>query len=269
MTEALADTSASRVVQVGSITFRLEGDPALVERSRTFIYPLEPQRAGEGLPVRLVRGEGRLRAEGPTFAVEGATEEELLEQLDYRLTCEALARDAGHTALHAACVGLEAGPVLLLGAHLSGKSTLAAALGRLGASVWSDDITLLRGEPLGILPVSRALRVRGDSARLLGVDTSGPTHRVSPSPPETDWRVPVACVRVKYTAGAAMEWTRPASSDAMLALMESTFGLAREPARRLPHLAALIDRVPVFRFEYGAGPLEGARALREFLEAGT
>ncbi|MCC6334269.1 MAG: hypothetical protein IT380_09815 [Myxococcales bacterium] len=267
MTEGLGAHSTSRVVQVGASAFRLEGDRALVELSRDFVYPLEVQAPGPAQPVRLARVEGRFRAAASAFTVEARTEEELLEQLDYRLTCEALAQDEAHAALHAACVRVGAGPVLLLGAHLSGKSTVAAALGRLGAQTWSDDITLLRGEPVGVRPLSRAIRVRRDAARLLGIGAGGPTHRVSPASPPAGWHLPVACVRVKYCAGAETEWIRPASTDAMVALMESTFGFAAAPPQKLPHLVALISHVPVFTFTYDAAPLEGARRLLELLEA--
>jgi hypothetical protein len=268
MADGLTADTASRLVQVGTSAFLLEGERSLVERSRDFVYPLDAVDPDSPRMVRLGRRAREVHAEGGTFTVLARSEEELLEQLDYRLTCEALALDEASTALHAACIRLRAGPVLLLGPHRSGKSTLAAALGRLGEQVWSDDITLLTGGALpGVRPLSRALRVRPDAARLLGIATGDETARIAPAAPPPGWHLPVACVRLRFCAGAPMEWARPAATDAMVALMECTFGFAAAPARRLPHLVALISHVPVFTFTYGSAPLEGARALRAHLEA--
>ncbi len=263
-------TEAVRVVEVATSRFRLVGDPALVELSRAYVYPLPPaDSSGDAPEVRLSASARGVGAEGPFGAIEAASADELLERLDYELTRHAMESLEGVTALHAGCVGIKDGrPLLLLGVHTSGKSTMAAALARLGLPLWCDDITLVRRAPFGVRPLPRVIRVRADSARLLGVSLGTElTHRVPPEPWREGWAGPVAAVEVKFQRGNAPVMSRLSAPESTTTLLKSVFGFRDAMAERLGVMAELEHSAPMYRFTHGLEPMEAARRLVAELEA--
>ncbi len=263
----MADRSG-RSVQIASARFHLTGDPSLLEAARRFIYPLPVEPLPSDEPVRLLRTESGARAETSFGTFEAPSDEELLERLDYELTCQALARETGEvTALHAACLAHASGALLVCGPHLSGKSTLGVALSRLGFRLLSDDLTLVRSRPVGVRPLSRVVRVRPDVAPMVGGDPGvGGTHRLVPAEPGPAWFVPSACVVVKFFQGSAPRMTRPGTHEALVSLVRSTFGFSARASDCLDDLAALAASAPVHQLEYGGSPAEGARFVAEQLE---
>lgn len=262
-------SEAERVVEVASSRFRLVGDEALVEASRQFVYPLPAGEGAAPTDVRLSASDSRVRAEGPFGVIEAGSAEELLERLDYELTTLALARLEGAAALHAGCVGLPGGgSLLILGVHLSGKSTMASALSKLGLPLYCDDITLARTAPFGVRPLPRVIRVRADSARLLGVEgESALVHRVAPAEWREGWAVPKAAVEVRFRPGTSPVLTRLSAPESTTLLLGSVFGFRDAMPERLAVMAALEGTVPQFRLTHGLAPVESAKWLLEQLEA--
>lgn len=263
-------TEAERIVEVATSRFRLVGGEALVEQSRAYVYPLPPETSsGELREVRLRTTERGAAAEGPFGTIEARTADELLERVDYELTTHALASLDGVTALHAGCVGMKDGrPMLLLGVHASGKSTMAAALARLGLPLWCDDITLVRRAPFGVRPLSRVIRVRPDSARLLGVELgTNLTHRIPPALWRDGWAGPVAAVETRFLRGNAPVMSRLSAPESTTTLLKSVFGFRDAMAERLGVMAEFERAVPLFRFTHGLEPVEAARRLLSELEA--
>ncbi len=74
-------------------------------------------------------------------------------------------RARGFVFVHAAVVAVDGLAVLLPGRSTSGKTTLCAALLRLGATYLSDEYAVLTADGL-VHPYPRALRVRGDDGRV-------------------------------------------------------------------------------------------------------
>ena len=95
-----------------------------------------------------------------------------------------LLRAWGRLALHASCVRIGDGVVLLAGPPGAGKSTTAAALAMRGAAVLSDDLTALHLDNAGAPPLAWPsfdhLRLWPDGERVV-LGASGRLDRITPT----------------------------------------------------------------------------------------
>ena len=169
----------------------------------------------------------------------------------------------GRLAMHASCVRVGDGAVLLAGPPGAGKSTTAAALATRGLTVVSDDLTALAldddGDSPRAWPAFDHLRlwpdaeriVLGDSARLERI-TPGWDKRRFPLEGEAFAAepVPVRAVFALQPRGGRRSIVRPlAPSRALVTLATLTYAnyLLDAPmrAQELMQLGALVRAVPV------------------------
>jgi hypothetical protein len=124
--------------------------------------------------------------------------------------------------LHAAAVSRGPRCVLLPGASGSGKSTLTAALTTRGYEFCADDLSVLKGDPVGLEPIPLPLGLKSGSWPLL--------ERFLPELADTPIRPRVDGKRIKYLLPA----NRPAPGGAapltVAAIVFPTLGAAGETA---------------------------------------
>jgi hypothetical protein len=170
----------------------------------------------------------------------------------------------GGVPLHAGCV-VRSGSAFAFAAESGvGKSTLAAALGERGYTIYSDDLILV--DPAGALPsvapALRRMKLWKDSAERLGLDVSGldpVALRLEkyfvPIPPRAfHGFVPL---RAFYwledsTEGSELEIVRLEGVDALHLFLSQIYrrellALPGVAAGYLPRAAAIAGRVPCFR----------------------
>ena len=213
---------------------------------------------GTAIDVDHVARPARIRA----AIAPGQTLEDLTAYL-YGPVLGFLLRAWGRLAMHASCVRVGEGAVLLAGAPGAGKSTTAAALATRGLSVVSDDLTALAfddaDETPRAWPAFDHLRLWPDGERVvLGDDAR--LERITPSwdkrrfPLEgaafADEPVPVrAIVVLRPRRGNRAVIRSLAPSRALVTLATLTYAnyLLDAPmrARELMQLGALVRAVPV------------------------
>ena len=169
----------------------------------------------------------------------------------------------GRLALHASCVRIGDGAVLLAGPPGAGKSTTAAALAMRGLAVVSDDLTALdlddRGGPPLAWPSFDHLRLWPEGERVV-LGTDGRLDRITPSwekrrfPLEgnafADQPLPVrAILALRPRRGGRAVVRTLGSSRALVTLAALTYAnYLLDPAMRaheLHQLGTLVRTVPV------------------------
>ena len=172
-------------------------------------------------------------------------------------------RSWGRLALHASCVRVGDGAVLLAGPPGAGKSTTAAALAMRGLAVVSDDLTALdlgdRAEPPLAWPSFDHLRLWPDGERVV-LGASGRLDRITPSwekrrfPLEggafADGPLPVrAILALRPRLGGRPVVRTLSPSRALVTLATLTYAnYLLDPAMRaqeLQQLGAVVRAVPV------------------------
>ncbi len=152
-----------------------------------------------------------------------------------------------HVFVHAGVVGWGGQAILIPGRTHTGKTTLVAELVRAGATYYSDEFAVLdeRGR---VHPYAKPLAIReGAEGRQKNYDVEffGGTAGTKP--------LPVGLVLVtKYRAGAG-RW-RPRTLTAgrgMLALLDNTVSVRREPERALGALQKAVARAQAFQVVRG------------------
>lgn len=212
---------------------------------------------GTAIDVAYQQRPARIRA----AIAPGQTLEDLTVYL-YGPVLGFLLRAWGRLALHASCVRIGDGAVLLAGPPAAGKSTTAAALAARGASVLSDDLTALSTDEERTLawPAFDHLRLWPDGERVV----LGDTRRLDRITPSWDKRrfpldgaafgnepCPVSAIVVlRPRAESTRAVTRaisPASAVVTLATLTYANYLLDAPmrARELMQLGALVRSVPV------------------------
>ena len=94
---------------------------------------------------------------------------ELFQDAEMEITEAALERlRQRYLPLHAAAVARHGAGLLVIGAHDAGKTSLACALARSGATLLSDDIAPLRPSDLTVFPFPRDLILLEGTRRTLG-----------------------------------------------------------------------------------------------------
>jgi len=174
-----------------------------------------------------------------------------------------LLRAWGRLALHASCVRVGGGAVLLAGPPGAGKSTTAAALAMRGLGVVSDDLTALAfgdaGEPPRAWPAFDHLRLWPDGERVVLGDEAR-LERITPSWDKRRFPLEGAAFASEPVPVRAIFVLRPrcgdravvrslAPSRALVTLATLTYAnyLLDAPmrARELMQLGALVRAVPV------------------------
>ena len=149
--------------------FEIETSAAILARTRAWLGEDGWSDEGQEAAVRIAiveAGRGTYSCDGPLGKIEEQGLDSLLADLEVRCVHHALAHCSSPAALHAATIARDQRGLLLVGEHMSGKTTLSLALARKGCSVMGDDVALLddRG---GAAAVPRPLRVRPASWRLV------------------------------------------------------------------------------------------------------
>ena len=188
-----------------------------------------------------------------------AADRDLLEDA-FRRTVLPLALQAqGRQVLHASAAEIDGRVAAFCALSGTGKSTVAGALSRRGHALWADDAVCF--EIAGRTVVARglpfALRLRPESAQLLGGDGA---DRSEAAPPDK----PLAAVFVleRAPAGTGVQVIPLPQAEAFRAAMTHgyCFTLADADHRRamIGDYFDLVERVPVhrLRFEPGLGQLD-------------
>jgi hypothetical protein len=192
----------------------------------------------------------------------------------------AISRSHG-IVLHASAVHLPSvGAVAFAGPAGAGKSTMAAALTRLGASILSDDCVVIDDEPGGLVahPGYPGLRLWRDAAAALGharhagsaVAHYSAKRRLRLAP--NAFRSRASAIRAivllapRRRTGPAVQWLSLAPRDRLVMLTRYLFVLdvadRGQVARTFSAAAALVSRIPVMRLALRDDPRQLATAAR-------
>jgi hypothetical protein len=210
---------------------------------------------GTAIDLELDARPARIRA----AIAPGQTLEDLSAYL-YGPVLGFLLRARGRLAMHASCIRIGDGAVLLAGPPGAGKSTTAAALATRGFAVLSDDLVALDldGDQPRAWPAFDHVRlwpdgarvVLGDAERLERITPTWDKRRFPIGGAATDEPVPVRAVlalRPRRGGRAVVRTLGP--SRALLTLATLTYAnyLLDAPmrARELAQLGALVRSVPV------------------------
>lgn len=196
----------------------------------------------------------------------------------------ALIHQRGDFPLHSSAVVRPGdGKVLLIAGNSgAGKSTTAAAFARNGWKVMNDDVSRLSIEDGKVLvwPGYTALKLLGESCRLLQIDSTGLSHTGEvkgkfywPTEYAEGPRLPSAIVRLTRGNREDKAPRRLRGSAAMQMLLEQTYRpkLVRALGLRETHFAQVLQvaaRIPCFEFspDYRLGPADVGARMQSVLE---
>ena len=196
-----------------------------------------------------------------------------------------LLRARGQLALHASCIRIAEGAVLLAGAAGAGKSTTAAALASRGHAVLSDDLTALSldADAPVAWPAFDHLRLWPTSTPLV-LDGATPLERITPTWDKrrfpldgaafVDAPCPVRAIMVlrerRDAARVSVRAMTPAHAVVSLATLTSANYLLDTPMRshELMQLGALVRSVPVLSVTPPSGR-EGLELLCDAIVSGA
>lgn len=182
-----------------------------------------------------------------------------------------------HYVFHAGCVERAGRGILIPGPSHCGKSTLTAGLLQRGFALLSDEIGAIEVESGRLARYRRALWLRPQSLRVLGLDDSlgaslrGADSRVvSPAEMGAKWTarspVPVLVVCPQFQQRAATRIERIRPGPAVIALMESSCSQARFKVAGLDLIIDLARRLPCYRLVFsdlGEAVAEVENAFRQ------
>ncbi|HVC80054.1 MAG TPA: hypothetical protein VNL35_06060 [Chloroflexota bacterium] len=173
---------------------------------------------------------------------------------------------ARYLLFHAGAVGMRGQGLILPGASGSGKSTLVAGLLAAGWTYFSDDLAAVDLATLSLLPIQKALCIKGTALPLLedrlpALRAARPYRRFAT--PEVRYALPAAdrlpesslpvrfLVFPRYSAGAALELAPIPRTNALERLLET----CSNPQESLPAifdpLLAMLRRVAPYRLVHG------------------
>ena len=167
--------------------------------------------------------------------------------LDGQLRGELSTRTQERIFVHAGAVAWEGRILLLPGQSFAGKTTLTAALVRLGATYYSDEFAVLDEDGL-VHPYAKGLSLREESGRMQRSDT--PVERLGGSAGTEP--LPVGLVAIaQYRRDGAWAPKRLTPGEGVLALLAHTMPARTRPAASLRALTRALGR--------GATVLQGPR----------
>ena len=148
--------------------------------------------------------------------------------------------------VHAAVVGWKGGAIVIPGKTMSGKTTLAAAFVRAGATYYSDEYAVLDGSGR-VHPYPKSLSIRdaaNDTQTDCPVESLGGRAGTRP--------IPVVMVLVtNYRAGATWRPRRLSPGIGAMSLLANTFAARAEPARALGMLAKAVAGAAIYKSPRG------------------
>ena len=203
-----------------------------------------------------VDGKGyRLRREGRTIFT-GATLDALLGKLHGELMIYAGSRALDRVFVHAGVVGWRGRAIVMPGDSFAGKSTLVAAMVKLGATYYSDDYALVEINGM-VHPYARPLQLRTPGCveqTSVPVESLGGVAGTEP--------LKVAQVLFTKYKGVA-EWRpRPVSSgEAVLQMLRHTLSVRLTPAVAMRSLTHMMAGAEAFRSPRGEADVAARRMI--------
>lgn len=225
---------------------------------------------GDGTEVDLlysvVSAEPQTRAGFRKYNLAYANSDELMRSPDFDSIPPAVERHLsiyvgeyahGRVFIHAGVVGWKDRGILIPGPTRAGKSTLVAAMLRVGATYYSDDFAVV--DPDGrIHPYLSPLHHRN------GDGTVHSTPAAELQAPVGEKPLPVGLVLVThYKKGGRWRPRRVSPGEGLLAVLRNTLPAQREPARVLRTLTTMLTGVPVLRGQRGGADATVARLVRD------
>lgn len=173
--------------------------------------------------------------------------------------------------VHAAAVGDERGCVLLVGARLAGKTTVATAALRGGFGFVADDYLLLQaGSPFEAVALygTVCVRARDDVTRLRRDVVKDVLYVEALMPGALRDSLPVrAVVMPRIAAGGGTRWRPVRAAAALRAWAPTTaFLMPTDRGAAVPLLSELVQAVPCFALDVGDSSVEIAGAVDELLD---
>ncbi len=278
-----ADQPVRVTLSYDSVGVTLAGPERLLEHVR-FLYRdfLGERRASSpGYEVDWIPWGARFRLRfGPDVELEGEGEAEALEALDWYVASHLLGDPVGIVVLHAACVEMPRGGLLLLVAPSGGgKSTLSAALLQLGCRFLSDEFVPIDHESLRPWAYPRALGLKNgapigrdafEAERCVGRRTDRvrwlrPRRLRSPGPQGHAIRA-ILSVAFAPAGGVKLE---PLSPARILALMLGQAPmLADDRSAGFASIAQLAAKAPGYHLAYDNAAAAARRLLAVADQAG-
>jgi hypothetical protein len=167
--------------------------------------------------------------------------------LDGQLRSELSTRTQDRVFVHAGAVAHAGRMLLLPGESFAGKTTLTAALVRLGATYYSDEFAVLDEDGL-VHPYAKGLSLREDNGQMQRSDT--PVERLGGAAGTEP--LPVGLVAItQYRRDGAWAPRRLTPGEGVLALLAHTMPARTRPTSSLRALTRALSR--------GAGVLQGPR----------
>jgi hypothetical protein len=239
-------------------------DPGLQIVGESLYADAPPGQLG-GVPINLRRTLGGYVVEvAAQSATERHTLSELFQDAEMEITEVALERlRHRYLPLHAAVVERAGAGLLLVGAHDAGKTSLACALARCGATLLSDDVAPVRPADLTVFPFPRDLILHEGTRRALGGLPPSPGFKcfegyrylppttVSTGPPPR--AVPVCGLLFPHRAEgvpAVLSWPVGSAASARC-LLEQCFDLEGVGGVQAIDCAARLARLPAARVGFG------------------
>ena len=217
----------------------------------------EYRRDGYGPCYRLSRADRGLRVfRAPRDAVA---------HLEYLVNAAAARALARNLLVHAGVVATGRRGILLPGASGQGKSTLVAALCLAGFTYFSDELAVLDGESLSLLPFLKAICLKDGGWQMLAgsfeapppllgavrVDGEAVRYLPAPNPCSPDGRAEVRHVVVPVRQpGAAVALALCSPARALAELARHSLNLPRHGRRGVESLAGLVERASCFTLTY-------------------
>ncbi len=167
----------------GLIAYRVESarvdarveEPSLVDAARALYPDAQVAPDPDRVRVRLLRhpdGSWRVRVPGGEWTDESPAD--ALVHFELSVTDLLAAGIEEMAILHGGAATSREGALLVTGPGGSGKSSLTAALGRLGMPLFGDDVLLLDRATARLRPFPRLLRLRGRVRKVLELPDSPP-----------------------------------------------------------------------------------------------
>jgi hypothetical protein len=161
-----------------------------------------------------------------------------------------------HIFVHAAVVAIGGRAVVIPGPSFTGKTTLAAALVRAGATYYSDEFAVLDGDGL-VHPYPRPLSIRVDGGAY-GVDH--PVEALGGSAGTA--AIPVALVAItRYVVNGTWKPRRISAARGALALLASTVPARHRPAQALDAIVKVVAHAAILDGDRGQAHHTALRLL--------
>jgi len=172
-----------------------------------------------------------------------------------------------YVIIHSAVVEKNGKVLIMPGFPGAGKSTLCSILVRNGWRLFSDEMALIRSDTLEVVPVPRPVSLKNESIDLIrnrypdvefgliAEDTHKGriTHYKPPTSSILNAHIPASphwLVFPKFIANAKTKVENSSKSKAMIAMSEQAFNSNTLGREGFETIAAILDQVEVYNFQY-------------------